>query len=82
MRGRLDAEIAETETYAIAFLVTPGSPANMVAMRSLRYLDRMRRTANGWRICDRIHTREWSCDVPVSYAASFASRITRTLPER
>jgi len=79
---RLDDDIAETEAYAIAFLVTPGTAANVVAMRSLRYLDRLRKTAGAWRICDRVHTLDWSCEVPAAFAASFSARITRTLPAR
>jgi hypothetical protein len=79
---RLDDDGAETETYAIAFLVTPGAPANTVAMRSLRYLDRMRKTAGGWRIRDRVHTLDWSCEVPAAFAASFSQRVTRPLPAR
>ena len=79
---RLDDDIAETETYAIAFLVTPGAPADKVAMRSLRYLDRLRKAAGAWRICERVHTLDWSCEVPASAATSFSARITRTLPAR
>jgi len=79
---RLDDDVAETETYAIAFLVTPGTPANLVAMRSLRYLDRLIRTPGGWRIRDRVHTLDWSCEVPANYAAAFSKRIAQPLPER
>ena len=52
----IEGDVAETETNAVAFLVEPRNGADMVAMRSLRYLDRMRREADGWRISDRIHT--------------------------
>ena len=79
---RLEDDCAETEAYAIAFLVTPGTPASMVAMRSLRYLDRMRKSEGRWRIRDRIHTLDWSCEVPATYAAAFSRRIAQTLPER
>ena len=79
---RLEEGSAETETYAIAFIVTPGTATNVLAMRSLRYLDRLRRTAETWRICERVHTLDWSCEVPADYAASFAKRIVRTLPAR
>ncbi len=79
---RLEDEVAETEAYAFAFLVRPGEPSNRVAMRSLRYLDRMRKSAGVWRICDRVHTLDWSCDVPAAFAASFAKRIAQPLPAR
>jgi hypothetical protein len=79
---RLDDDSAETEAYAIAFLVTPGTPANRLAMRSLRYLDRLRKTAGTWRICDRVHTLDWSCEVPAASATSFSKRITQMPPAR
>ena len=40
-------DVAETETNAIAFLV---EPADVMAMRSLRYIDRLRRDEKGWRV--------------------------------
>ena len=68
--------MAETETNAIALLVEPEAAADLVAMRSLRYLDRMRRQENGWRISDRIHTLDWSCQVPANFAITLAQRIS------
>ncbi len=79
---RLDDDAAETEVYAIACLVRPGDPANTVTMRSLRYLDRLCRRAGEWRIQDRVHTLDWSSEVPATFAGAFASRITNTLPAR
>ena len=76
----LEGDVAETETNAIAFLVLPGgSPqaVEQVAMRSLRYMDRLRRTQDGWRICERQHTLDWSCHVPASTAMSFGQRIMK-----
>ena len=75
-------DIAETEAYAFACLVTPSTPTDKVALRSLRYLDRLRRTNDGWRISDRIHTLDWSCEAPASFAAAMSARISTTLPER
>jgi hypothetical protein len=80
--GSLDGDSAETETYAIAFLVTPSAAGDRLTMRSLRYLDRLRKTDAGWRICDRIHTLDWSCEVPASSAGAMAHRLTATLPAR
>jgi hypothetical protein len=74
--SRLEGDLAETETNAIAFLVEPEKGADLVAMRSLRYLDRMRRQKDGWRISDRIHTLDWSCRVPADFAASLAQRVS------
>ena len=76
----LESDGAETETNAIAFLVLPGASAmakEQVAMRSLRYLDTLRRTKEGWKICVRQHTLDWSCHVPASYAVSLGQRLTK-----
>lgn len=79
MINSLAGDVAETETYALACLVLPGEPREQVTLRSLRYLDRLRRTPDGWRICERMHTLDWSCHVPTSYALSIQERI-RTRP--
>jgi len=79
--NRLEGDVAETETNAIAFLVEPADGADQVAMRSLRYLDRMRRQKDGWRISDRIHTLDWSCRLPASSSITLAQRLS-VLPER
>lgn len=76
----LQGDVAETETNAIAFLVLPGASAmakEQVAMRSLRYLDKLRRTQDGWRICERQHTLDWSCHVPTSYSLSIGQRLLK-----
>jgi hypothetical protein len=77
----LHGDVAETETNAIAFLVETEGNADVCQMRSLRYLDRMRRQENGWRISDRIHTLDWSCQVPANFAVTLAQRIS-ALPPR
>jgi hypothetical protein len=70
----LQGDIAETETNALACLVLQGEPEEQVTLRSLRYLDRLRRTKDGWRICERMHTLDWSCHVPASFAVTMAQR--------
>ena len=72
----LEGDLAETETNAIAFLVQPHKPKDQVSIRSLRYLDRLRRVKDGWRISERIHTLDWSCQVPATFAITMAQRIT------
>lgn len=72
----LEGDVAETETNAIAFLVRPDKPTDRVAIRSLRYLDRLRRVEDGWRISERVHTLDWSCDVPATFAVTMAQRIS------
>ena len=72
----LEGDVAETETYAIAYLAQPGKPADRIVMRSLRYLDRLRRESGGWRISERRHTLDWSCEALPTFAATLAQRIT------
>jgi SnoaL-like protein len=79
--SRLEADVAETETNALALLVEPEQGADVVAVRSLRYLDRIRREKSGWRISDRIHTLDWSCEVPANFAITLAQRIS-VLPQK
>jgi hypothetical protein len=70
----VDRDTAETEVNAFAFLVLTSGPGDQVAMRSLRYLDRLVRARDGWRISERLHTLDWSCDVPPSFSTTFAQR--------
>jgi hypothetical protein len=70
----IEGDAAETETYAVAYLVLARQPTDLVAMRGLRYLDRLRRTPSGWRISERLHTLDWSCEVPVTFATTMAER--------
>jgi hypothetical protein len=70
----LDREVAETETHAFAFLVLTTSPPDRVAMRSLRYLDKLVRADGTWLISERLHTLDWSCEVPTTFATPLAAR--------
>ena len=79
--GLLQGDVAETEMNALALLVEPGKTTDVVSVRSLRYLDRMRRQKNGWRISDRIHTLDWSCQMPANFALTLAQRVS-VLPAR
>lgn len=77
----LEGDTAETEINAIAFLIESGEAADHVSMRSLRYIDRLRRQENGWRISDRVHTLDWSCQVPANFAVTLGQRVS-ALPAR
>jgi hypothetical protein len=69
----LNDDSALTETNVIACVVlTDGG--ERVLMRSLRYVDRLRRTPDGWRICERMHTLDWSCEAPATFAVSMGER--------
>jgi len=72
----LEGDMAETETNAIAFIVLPGEAHDRTAMRSLRYLDTLRRSRDGWRISGRLHTLDWSCEVAADFSVNYARRVT------
>ena len=74
--SRLYKDDAETEVYALAFLVVAQSPADQGVMRSLRYIDHLRRTSKGWQISERRHTLDWSCQVPTIFAVTMAGRMS------
>ncbi|WP_374221257.1 nuclear transport factor 2 family protein [Variovorax sp. E3] len=63
-------ELAETEHNVFAFLVN--SDGTTVLARSLRYLDRLKRVNGEWRIFARLHTLDWSCEMPCTFARAFA----------
>lgn len=69
-------DVAAAETNAFAFQVVTRAPTDQVSMRSLRYLDRLRRVKDGWLISDRLHTLDWSCEVPATFAVTVAQRVT------
>jgi hypothetical protein len=68
----LSGSRAEIEQNVFAFLVN--SQGTTVAMRSLRHLDRLRRVDGEWKVFARLHTLDWSCDVPCSFARAFAQK--------
>jgi len=43
-------------------------------MRSLRYLDKWRRTNSQWRICVRMHTLDWACEVHINFSVALYER--------
>jgi ketosteroid isomerase-like protein len=71
---QVERDVAETETNAFAFLVLTDAPPDRVAMRCLRYLDKLVRVDGGWRISERLHTLDWSCQVPTDFAVPLAMR--------
>lgn len=69
----LDGDSARTETNIIACLVL-SEGTERVSMRAIRYVDRLRRTSEGWRIFERIHTLDWSCEAPTSFSVAMSER--------
>ena len=72
---RLEGDQAETEVYAIAFGVRALQPRDEVAMMSLRYMDRLVRTADGWKIRMRVQSMDWSCQPPATTTMNMAQRV-------
>ncbi|MDF3887631.1 nuclear transport factor 2 family protein [Cupriavidus basilensis] len=72
---RLEEQSAETETYAIAFMVPPKAIADHMAVRGLRYIDQLRQTNGEWRIVRRRHTLDWSFEATPTFASSLAQRV-------
>ena len=72
-------DAAETEVNAFAFLVLTDQPPDYLAMRSLRYLDRLVKAGGEWRIRERLHTLDWACQVPTTFAIPLAQR-KNTIP--
>lgn len=56
----IDRDVARTVTPAIAYLLDTRDPPTELTMRGLRYRDQLVRTADGWRICERIHEVSWA----------------------
>jgi hypothetical protein len=76
--GNASAEFAETENNVLACLVSATGPT--VAIRSLRYLDRLKRVNGEWKIFARIHTLDWSCELPATFARPFPEKISTFPP--
>ncbi len=76
---RLECDYAETENNVIAFLVDGSTQT--VSVRSLRYIDRLVRSDGAWRISQRVHTLDWSSELPASSARSFADRVNEIPPD-
>lgn len=71
----LQADQAETETYVLSMSVRGIDGKDLVFVRSLRYLDRFRRTSEGWRITKRVQALDWSSEVSPSFATTIAARV-------
>lgn len=73
---RLEGDLAESEVYAIAYGVRNLPEGNEVAMMSLRYMDRLQRTSQGWKICARVQSMDWSCQPPAITTMDMRSRVS------
>jgi ketosteroid isomerase-like protein len=64
---------AVTELNALACLVDKSGTT--VAVRSLRYLDQMRKEDGCWKISARLHTLDWATAVPCTFARLFTEKL-------
>jgi ketosteroid isomerase-like protein len=74
---RLQNPWAETETNVLSYKARLTHGKTELLLRGTRYLDRLRREEDGWRICERVHALDWSCTEPSDYAVNMAQRFMR-----
>lgn len=79
---RLEGNSAETETNVLSYKGRLQGSRTDLMLRGTRYLDRLRREHDGWRICERVHTLDWSCTEPGEYAVNMLQRFMRLLAQR
>ena len=70
-------ENASAVTYAVAYIALDHDGREDLLVRGLRYLDELRRTRDGWRIVDRVHTSDWAYITPRHEAIRYADRVIR-----
>jgi len=46
----------------------------VITVRALRYMDKLRRTEQGWKIVDRLHVADMAMSVPALFATTFGER--------
>ena len=76
----LSGDTAQSEVYAIAFGVRALVTGDEVAVMSLRYMDRLVRTNDGWKICARVQSMDWSCQPPAVTSMNMLNRVAARLP--
>jgi ketosteroid isomerase-like protein len=69
---RVEGDVAWAESNGISHLAEGGN----VRVRALRYMDKLRRTSDGWRIYDRVHVADMEMMVAAEHATTYAERVT------
>ena len=64
----LNEETAETEHYAVAYLLGRAAGGHVLTTRGVHYTDVFRRTDAGWRIARRVHRVLWSTQAEATAA--------------
>lgn len=60
----VDGDTAESLCYGLAVLIQDKDGETRSVARGLRYADNWRRTDEGWQIANRLHTADWTWDLP------------------
>lgn len=60
----VDGDSGYTMSYGMAVLIQDKDGETRSVARGLRYEDRWRRTDEGWQIANRLHTADWTWDLP------------------
>lgn len=63
---QISAGAATSSCRAVAYLVDDRAAEPRLYMRSLTYRDRLLDTDAGWRIIERVHSVDWSVELPVT----------------
>jgi len=73
----VEDDTAAAETYALVHRAK-GDPSDggEILVRAIRYLDKLRRTPDGWRIFDRLHVADMGMSVPALFTTTFNERRT------
>jgi ketosteroid isomerase-like protein len=59
-----DETTAQTLCYGLAVLIQKSEDGERSVCRGLRYADTWRRTDAGWQISERMHSADWTWDLP------------------
>lgn len=70
----LDGDMARSETSVNSFLVIEGEPRRIL-IRGIRYLDKLVRLDEGWRIRKRMPSHDWMFEADAAFALKHSERL-------
>lgn len=70
----LDGDTARSETTVNSFLVIDGEPKRIL-VRAIRYLDKLVRLKEGWRISKRMPSHDWMFEADAAFALKLPERL-------
>jgi hypothetical protein len=71
---KIDGDTARSETSVNSFLVIDGEPRR-VLVRGIRYLDKLVRRDEGWRISKRMPSHDWMFEADAAFALKHSERL-------